>query len=92
MREPGCPPFFEVLTYLICMVLSFGLIGWILIWISVGKTSTVPFEIVIYLFALAVIIVYSGFRLVKGLFPARFSHCPMCSLLKEIIEIDGTVR
>ena len=42
MRDTGCPPFFDVLSYLICIVLSFAMIRYMLLWLSLAGPQTVP--------------------------------------------------
>lgn len=92
MHDPGCPPFFEVLSYLFSIILAFGMIGYLLLWLSVTELQAVPPDALVFLLALCAIIGYSGFRLVRGLFPARMKRCKVCSLVREIIEIDGVMR
>jgi hypothetical protein len=92
MRDIGCPPFLEVLFNLFCIVLSFAMIGYILIWLSTTRPEIVPPEVYMVLLAFGAIIVYCSVRLGKGLFPARCGGSRVSLLVKEIIEIEGTVR
>ena len=45
-----------------------------------------------FFLAFCLVIGYSARRLAVALFPGRFLRCPVCSLVREIIEIDGAVR
>ena len=49
-------------------------------------------NVMVFFIAFGVMIVYCSFRLVRGLFPARFKRCRVCSLVREIIEIDEVVK
>lgn len=86
MHDTGCPPFRNVMGYLFCIVLSVAMILWLLPGLLAGVLGAWVFFI-----AFCAIILYGFLRLVQGLFPARFLRCPVCTLVREIIEIDGTV-
>jgi len=88
MHEIDCPPFLEVLFYLLSIILSFAMIGWLLLWLSLWKPFIVPVGVLIGFIAFGVMIVYSFFRLIQGLFPERKRGCRVCSLLREVMEID----
>ena len=92
MHDPGCPPFSEVLSYLFSIILSSGMIGYLLLWLSAWNLQTVPLNAFVFLLSLCAIIGYSGFRLARVLFPARMKRCRVCSLVRAIIEIDGVTR
>jgi hypothetical protein len=87
VQEPGLPSFWSVLGYLLCIVLSVAMI----VGLMPGLLAGVLFAW-IFLLAFCLVIGYSTRRLAVGLFPGRFLRCPVCSLVREIIEIDGTVR
>jgi len=69
MRDTDCPPLWEVLSYLFLIVLSFAMIGYFLVWLSLWKACPVPLEVFFYLLAFSAIIVYNFFRLARVLFP-----------------------
>jgi hypothetical protein len=85
--EAGLPSFWLVTGFLLCIVLSVAMIAWLLPWLLGGSLPAWAF-----LVAFCLVIGYSCRRLAVGLFPGRFLRCPVCSLVREIIEIDSTVR
>jgi hypothetical protein len=87
VQEAGLPSFWSVLGFLLCIVLSVAMIAWLLPGLQAGILLTW-----IFLVAFCLVIGYSCRRLAVGLFPGRFLRCPVCSLVREIIEIDGAVR
>jgi len=92
MRDTGCPPFLEVLSCLFSIILSFAMMGYLLLWLSAWGKEAVLLNMMVFFIAFGVMIVYCLFRLVRGLFPARFKRCRVCSLVREIIEIDEVVK
>lgn len=89
MPGTGCPPFTEVLSYLISIVLSFAMILYLQFWISALHGQAVPPEAWAFLLGFCAIIAYSFVRLAQGLFAEKFRRCPACSLVRKIIEIDS---
>ena len=59
------------------------MILWLLPWLMAGVLSAWA----IFVLSCAVIL-YAFVQFARGLFPARFMRCPVCSLVREIIEID----
>jgi predicted membrane channel-forming protein YqfA (hemolysin III family) len=92
MRDTGCPPFFDVLSYLICTVLSFAMIGYLLLWLSLAAPQTIPLNILVFFLVFGVMIVYCIARLGRRLFPARWPEERGPVLLREIVEIDAVVE
>lgn len=92
MRDTGCPPFLDVLSYLICIVLSFAMIGYLLLWLSLAGPQTIPLNVLVFFLAFGVMIVYCFARLWRGLFPERWPKGRGPVLLREIVEIDAVVE
>ncbi len=86
MRDTSCPPFLEGLSYLICIVLSYVMIGYLFLGLSLAGPQTVPLKALIFIIAFAVIIVYCFARLGRGLFTGG------SMLMREIVEIDSGVK
>lgn len=91
MHDSGCPPFPEVLSYLIAIILSCAMIGYILLWLSASNLASAPVNALLALVVFALLILYSLFRLARELFPARLKRCKACSLVREMMEIDGLI-
>jgi hypothetical protein len=85
--EAGLPPFWSVMGFLSCNVISVAMIVWLLPGLLTGSLPAWAF-----LLAFCLVIGYSSRQLAVGLFPGRFLRCPVCTLVREIIEIDSTVR
>lgn len=85
--EAGLPSFWSVMGFLSCIVISVAMIVWLLPGLPAGSLPAWAF-----LLAFCLVIGYSSRQLAVGLFPGRFLRCPVCTLVREIIEIDGTVR
>ncbi len=92
MRDTGCPPFFDVLSYLICIVISFAMIGYLLLWLSLAVLQTLPLNVLAFFLVFGAMIVYCFARLGRGLFPARWPKERGPVLLREIVEIDAVVK
>ena len=92
MQDTGCPPFFDVLSYLICIVLSFVMIGYLLLWLSLAVPQTIPLNVLVFFLVFGVMIVYCFARLGRGLFPERWPKERGPVLLREIVEIDAVVE
>jgi len=58
MCTTGCPPLWEVLSYLFLIVFSFAMIGYILVWLSFWKLSTIPLDTLIFFIGFCAIIVF----------------------------------
>jgi len=65
------------------------MILYLLFWISALQVQAVPLETWVFLFGFCAIIGYCSYRLALKLFPERFRRCPVCSLVRKIIEIDS---
>jgi hypothetical protein len=87
VQEVGLPSFWSVMGFLFNIVLSVAMIVSLLPGLLAGVLPAW-----IFLVAFCLVIGYSCQRLAVGLFPGRFLRCPVCSLVREIIEIDGAVR
>jgi hypothetical protein len=87
VQEPGLPSFWSVMGYLLCIVLSVAMI----VTMVPGLLAGILFAW-IFLVGFILVIGYATRRLMVTLFPGRFLRCPVCTLVREIIEIDGTVR
>jgi hypothetical protein len=70
MHDTTCPPFLEELSYLSSIILSFAMIGYILLWLFFWKPDVVPVNAFVGFIAFGGVIGYCFFRLKKGLFPA----------------------
>jgi hypothetical protein len=92
MRDTGCPPFFDVLSYLICIVLSFGMIGYLLLWLSLAAPQTIPLNALVFFLVFGAMIVYCFVRLGRVLFPEWWPKERGPVLLREIVEIDAVVN
>ena len=92
MSESGSPPLWGVLAYLTNIIISIGMI-WYLInfFLSCSSCTAKPLTFVFFIAFLAIIGI-SSFRLFGMLFPERKKSCPACSLITRIIEIDLKVR
>jgi hypothetical protein len=64
------------------------MIGWLFLWLSTGGMQFNSLWIFVIFLGFGVIGIYSCFMLARGLFPARMQRCKVCSLVREIIEID----
>jgi hypothetical protein len=92
MHDSGCPPFSEVLSYLFAIILSCAMIGYILLWLSASNLTNSPVNALAAPVVFALLILYSLFRLARELFPARLKRCKACSLVREMMEIDGVMQ
>jgi hypothetical protein len=94
-HQPGthdacCPPFLEVLSYLFCIVFSFAMIGYILVWLSFWKPDNIPVEALVCFLAFGVMILYSCAKLGQVLFPAWWGRSKG-SVVVKVLEIDEIV-
>jgi hypothetical protein len=92
MSDTDAPPLWAVLGCLGNIILSVGMMWYLLLFIS--SCSTCPAQPFVYVFfvGFSAIIALSGFELFTLLFSERKKSCPMCSLVAKIIEIDGKVN
>ena len=91
MFDTGAPPLWAVLGSLGNIIVSVGMIWYLLIFLSSCSTCPArPFAVIVII-AFGVIIVLSGFELFRLLFSERKKSCPVCSLVAKMIEIDGKV-
>jgi hypothetical protein len=91
MSHADAPPLWAVLGCLGNIILSVGMIWYLLLFLS--SCSTCPARPFAYSFLVAfgVIIALSGFELFRLLFSERKKSCPVCSLVSKMIEIDAQV-
>jgi hypothetical protein len=85
--DAGIPPFRDVVAYLAGIILSVAVIILLLPRLMAGIGIAW-----VFMFAFCLVIGYCSMQLARGLFPGRLRRCPVCSLVREIIEIDSTVR
>ena len=92
MSEPAAPPLWAVLGSLGNIIVSVGMIWYLLIFLS--SCSTCPARLFVYIFIVAfgVVIALSGFELFRLLFSERKKSRPTRSLVAKIIEIDAQVK
>ena len=88
MRDTGCPPFLEVLSCLLSIILSLAMIGYLLRWLAVWNVQLIPLGVWVFFLAFCFIIGYCFARLVKGLFPAWWRPGPGGSVVVKVMEID----
>jgi hypothetical protein len=92
MSGTEAPPLWAVLGSLCNIILSVGMIWYLLLFLaSCSACAARPFAIV-FLVAFGVIIALSAFELFRLLFSERKKSCPSCSLVAKIIEIDARVH
>jgi hypothetical protein len=91
MSDTAAPPLWAVLGSLGNIILSVGMIWYLLLFLS--SCSACPARPFAYIFIVAfgVIIALSGFELFRLLFSERKKSCPVCSLVSKMIEIDAQV-
>lgn len=87
VKDAGFPRFPETMFYLFCIVLPVGMIVYLIPWLLAGVMPAWA-----SLIAFCLLIGYAARWLAIALFPGRFRRCPVCSLVREIIEIDSTIR
>jgi len=88
MSESGSPPLWKVLANLANIIISIGMIWYLMNFFFSCSTCTAKPLTLIFLIAFLAIIAVSSFRLFGMLFPERKKSCPACSLITRIIEID----
>jgi hypothetical protein len=86
-HDAHCPPFLEVLSYLFCIIFSFAMIGYILLWLSYWKPDRTPVEALVSFLAFGGMILYSCAKLGQVLFPAWWRK-PEGSVVVKVLEID----
>ena len=91
MHDPGIPPFSFIAGYLFCLIFSCAMILYVHFRLSSGDVPEIPGSIPGYLFGIGVIVLYSSYRLARGLFPAWWQRSGGSMLLQEIVEIDVRV-
>jgi hypothetical protein len=91
MSDTAAPPLWAVLGSLGNIILSVGMIWYLLLFLS--SCSTCPARPFVYIFFIGfgAIIVLSGFELFRLLFSERKKSYPVCSLVSKMIEIDAQV-
>ena len=92
MSDTDAPPLWAVLGSLGNIILSVGMMWYLLIFLSSCSTCPArPFAF-FFIVAFGVIIALSGFELFRLLFSERKKSCPVCSLVSKIIEIEAQVN
>jgi hypothetical protein len=92
MSESGSPPLWKVLAYLANIIISIGMIWYLINFFFSCSTCTAKPLTFVFFIAFLAIIAISLFRLFGMLFPERKKSCPACSLITRIIEIDLKVH
>lgn len=92
MSDTDAPPLWAVLGSLGNIILSVGMIWYLLIFLSSCSTCPARPFVIIFIVAFGVVIVLSGLELFRLLFSERKKSCPACSLVAKMIEIDGKVN
>jgi len=92
MSDTDAPPLWVVLGSLGNIILSVGMIWYLLLFLS--SCSTCPARPFVYFFFIGfgAIIVFSAFELFRLLFSERKKTCPACLLVARIIEIEAQVK
>ena len=88
MRDTDCPPFLEVLSCLLSIILSLAMIGYLLRWFAVWNVQVIPFGVWVFFLLFCFSIGYCFARLIKGLFPAWWRPGPGDLLVVTVLEID----
>jgi len=88
MPDTDCPPVWEILSYLFCIILSVAMIWYIHLAVNFWNMRAVPLYAIFAFIWFCIIIWYAAVHLVLLLLPARKETCPVCCLLAKIIEID----
>ena len=92
MSDTAAPPLWAVLGSLGNIILSVGMIWYLIIFLSSCSTCAARPFVYVIIVGFAAIIALSGFELFTLLFSERKKTCPMCSLVAKIIEIDIKVK
>jgi hypothetical protein len=88
MPDTDCPPAWEILSYLFCIILSVAMIWYIHLAVNFWNTGAIPLYAIFAFIWFCIIIWYAAVQLVLLLLPGRKETCPVCCLLAKIIEID----
>jgi hypothetical protein len=88
MSESGSPQLWQVLAYLTNIIISVGMIWYLIDFVFTCSTCTAQPLTLVFLIAFLAIIAISSFRLFGILFPERKKSCPACALITRVIEID----
>jgi hypothetical protein len=88
MPDTDCPPAWEILSYLFCIILSVAMIWYIHLAVNFWNIGAVPLYAIFSFIWFCIIIWYAAVHLVLLLLPARKDTCPVCCLLAKIIEVD----
>jgi hypothetical protein len=92
MSDTDAPPLWAVLGSLGNIILSVGMMWYLLIFLSSCSTCPARPFVFVFIVAFGAIIALSGFELFRLLFYERKKTCPVCSLVAKMIEIDGKVN
>jgi hypothetical protein len=91
MSDTAAPPLWAVLGSLGNIILSVGMIWYLILFLSSCSTCPPrPFAF-IFIIAFGVIIALSGFELFRLLFYEKRKSCRVCSLVAKMVEIDVKV-
>ncbi len=92
MAGTDAPPLWAVLGSLCNIILSIGMIWYLLLFLSSCSTCPAqPFVYIIFI-GFGAIIVLSAFELFRLLFSERKKSCRICTLVTKVIEIDARVN
>jgi hypothetical protein len=92
MSDTDAPPLWAVLGCLGNIILSVGMMWYLLLFLSSCSTCAARPFVYVFFVGFGAIIALSGFKLFTLLFSDRKKSRPMCSLVAKIIEIDGKVQ
>jgi hypothetical protein len=92
MSDTDAPPLWAVLGSLGNIILSVGMIWYLIIFLSSCSTCPARSFVFVFIVAFGVVIALSGFELFRLLFSERKKSCPVCSLVAKMIEIEAQIN
>jgi hypothetical protein len=92
MSDTDAPPLWAVLGSLGNIILSVGMIWYLIIFLSSCSTCPARPFVFVFIVAFGVVIALSGFELFRLLFSERKKSCPVCSLVAKMIEIEAQIN
>jgi hypothetical protein len=92
MSDTDAPPLWAVVGSLGNIILSVGMMWYLLLFFSSCSTCAARPFIYVFFIGFGAIIALSGFELFRLLFSERKKSRPIRSLVAKIIEIDGKVN
>jgi hypothetical protein len=91
MSHADAPPLWAVLGCLGNIILSVGMIWYLLLFLSSCSTCAARPFVFVFIAGFGIILALTGFELFRLLFSERKKSCPACLLVSKMIEIDGKV-